>query len=108
MATASKHTADWAAVDGAAKTMPEGVYDHAVVELLWRDLETFAELSNRRPGFVTALDAPTSSEVTKLYQVHRADAVFAIGGADKTLQATIAAAISGKRVLPVGSFGGIS
>ena len=53
-------------------------------------------------GSVTALDAPTSSEVTKLYQVHRADAVFAIGGADKTLQEQVAAAISGKRVLPVG------
>lgn len=106
MATASEHTADWAAVNGAAKAMPEGVYDHAVVELLWRNSETFAELSHRRPGFVTARDAPTSSEVTKLYQVHRADGVLAIGGAEKTLQATIAAAISGKRVLPVGCFGG--
>jgi len=107
VATDSKHTADWAAVDGAARAMPQRrVYDRPVVDLLRHGPETFAELSVSRPGFVTAPDAPSSSEVTKLYQVHLADVVLAIGGADKTLQATIAAAASGKRVLPVGCFGG--
>ena len=107
VATDSKHTADWAAVDGAARAMPQRpVYDRPVVDLLRSGPKTFAEISASRPGFVTALDAPTSGEVTKLYQVHLADVVLAIGGADKTLQATIAAAASGKRVLPVGCFGG--
>ena len=107
VATDSKHTADWAAVDGAARAMPQRpVYDRPVVDLLRSGPKTFAEISASRPGFVTALDAPTSREVTKLYQVHLADVVLAIGGADKTLQATIAAAASGKRVLPVGCFGG--
>jgi hypothetical protein len=32
--------------------------------------------------------------------------VVAVGGAEKTLQAAIAAAVSGKRVVPVGCFGG--
>jgi len=107
VATDSKHTADWAAVEGAAKAIPHGrVYDRPVVDLLWSSPETFAELSASRPGFVTPLDAPKSGEVTKLYQVHMADVVLAIGGAEKTLQAAIAAAASGKRVLPVGCFGG--
>ena len=107
VASGSRHTADRAAVDGAVKAISQRpVYDTPVVDLLWSSPETFAELSASRPGFVTARDAPTSGEVTKLYQVHLADVVLAIGGAEKTLQATIAAAASGKRVLPVGCFGG--
>lgn len=82
------------------------MYDRPVVDLVCSIAEAFAELSASRPGFVTRLNPPRTGEVTKLYQVHLADVVLAIGGADKTLQAAIAAAASGKPVLPVGCFGG--
>jgi CAP12/Pycsar effector protein, TIR domain len=107
VATDSPHTADRAAVDGAVRALPrDGVYDKPVIELLRGDHEAFRALAAKRPGFVNLRSAPPNAEVTKLYQVHLADVVVAVGGAEKTLQAAIAAAVSGKRVVPVGCFGG--
>jgi hypothetical protein len=77
-----------------------------VVDLLRKDANAFQKLSIRRPGFLNLRSAPESPTVAKLYQVQRADVVLALGGADKTLEAIIAAAASGKRVVPVGCFGG--
>lgn len=107
VATDSRHTADRAAVDGAESIFPQlGASDAPVVDLLRSDADAFRELALRRPGFLNLRSAPQSPEVIKLYQVQRADVVLAIGGADRTLQAIIAAAASGKRVVPVGCFGG--
>jgi len=107
VATDSCHTADRAAVDGAEKALPEDrVYSTPVVDLLRADHEAFKAFSAKRPGFVNLRPAPLNAEVTKLYQVHQADVVLAVGGAEKTLQATIAAAVAGKRVVPLGCFGG--
>ena len=107
VATDAPHTADRAAVDGADGALPfEGIPSTPVVDLLRSDPDAFQELAARRPGFVTLRSAPRSAAVVKLYQVQRADLVLAIGGADKTMQATIAAAASGKRVVPIGCFGG--
>ena len=107
VATDSPHTADRAAVDGAAKARPEdGVYLTPVVDLLRADPGAFQALGVRRPGFISLITAPPNADVIKLYQVHRADVVLAVGGAEKTLQATIAAALAGKRVVPLGYFGG--
>lgn len=107
VATDASHTADRAAVDGALRALPrDGIYTTPVVDLLRSDHEAFEELAARRPGFVNLRSAPPNANVTKLYQVHLADVVLAAGGGDKTLQATIAAAVSGKRVVPVGCFGG--
>jgi hypothetical protein len=107
VATDAPHTADRAAVDGAERATPSnGLSYEPVVELLRSDADAFRELTLRRPGFVALRGAPASSEVAKLYQVQRADCVLAVGGADKTLQAAIASAASGKRVVPVGCFGG--
>jgi hypothetical protein len=64
------------------------------------------ELTSFPPGFASIFPAAPHRDVLKLYQVDAADVVVAIGGADKTLQAAIAAAASGKRVVPVGCFGG--
>ena len=106
VATDSSHTADRAAVDGAEDALPEDrVYPMPVVDLLRSDREAFTDLAARRPGFVNLRSAPPNAEVTKLYQVHLADVVLAVGGAEKTLQATIAAAVAGKRVVPLGCFG---
>ncbi len=107
VATDSRHTADRAAVDGAVRALPQdGIYDKPVVDLLRSDPKAFRDLAAKRPGFVNLLPAPPNPEVTKLYQVYLADVVLAVGGAEKTLQAAIAAAISGKRIVPLGCFGG--
>jgi len=107
VATDSSHTADGAAVNGALRTLSrDGIYTTPVVDLLRSDSSAFEELAAKRPGFINLRSAPPNAEVIKLYQVHLADVVLAAGGADKTLQATIAAAVSGKRVVPIGCFGG--
>ena len=81
VATDSPHTADRAAVDGAEQALPEGrVYTTPVVDLLRADHEAFTALAARRPGFVNLRSAPPNAEVTKLYQVHLADVVLAVGG----------------------------
>ncbi len=107
VATDSPHTADGAAIRGALRALPrEGVYTTPVVDLLRHDPKAFADLAVKRPGFVNPRSAPANPEVAKLYQVHLADVVLAAGGAEKTLQAIIASAISGQRVVPLGCFGG--
>jgi hypothetical protein len=107
VATDSRHTADRAAVDGAEGASPQSEIAYPpVVDLLRSDANAFEALAIRRPGFINLRSAPENPEVAKLYQVQRADVVLAVGGAEKTLQAIIAAASSGKRVVPVGCFGG--
>ena len=107
VASDAPHTADRASVDGAVEALSrDGVYHEPVVDVLRPHDAAFADLAFVRPGFVNPLSTPPNSQVTKLYQVHLADAVLAVGGADKTLQAAIAAGVSGRRVVPVGSFGG--
>ncbi len=106
VATDSPHTADGAAIDGAVQALPEDrIYSTPVVELLRTDQREFTNLAARRPGFVVR-SAPPDADVIKLYQVRQADVVLAVGGAEKTFEATIAAAVAGKRVVPIGCFGG--
>jgi hypothetical protein len=42
----------------------------------------------------------------KLFQVKEADCVVIVGGADSSYGAGVAAAVSGKQIVPIGSFGG--
>lgn len=107
VATNAIHTADRAAVDGALRALThEGLYHAPVVEVLRGRREYFRDLAESRPGFVSYAEAAPTAEVAKLYQVRLADVVFAAGGAEKTLLAIVAAAASGKRIVPLGSFGG--
>jgi hypothetical protein len=107
VASDASFTADGAAVAGALRSLPrEGVYNQPVVDLVRNNASAFADLAVKRPGFVNPRSVPANRKVTKLHQVHLADVVLAAGGADKTLQAVVAAAISGKRVVPLGCFGG--
>jgi predicted nucleotide-binding protein len=107
VATDAARTADSGAVKGAASVANRArVVPLPVVDLLRKDANAFEKLAMQRPGFLNLRSAPESPTVSKLYQVQRADAVLALGGADKTLEAIIAAAASGKRVVPVGCFGG--
>ena len=107
VATSGHHTADYWAVKGAASVVGRSrTASLPVVDLLRSDAKAFEEPEFQIPGFFNLRSAPESETVAKLYQVQRADVVLAIGGADKTLEASIAAAASGKRVVPVGCFGG--
>ncbi len=107
VATDAKHTADRAAVDGAATALnTEGAHSLPGIDVLKGTREYFGELARARPRFVRYYDATPTAEVAKLYQVRLADVVLAAGGAEKTLLAIVAAAASGKRVVPLGCFGG--
>jgi hypothetical protein len=107
VATDAPRTADCGAVEGAARIAARSKsLSLPVVDLLRADANAFEKLAIKRPGFLNLRSAPESPTVAKLYQVQRADVVLALGGADKTLEAIIAAAASGKRVVPVGCFGG--
>jgi hypothetical protein len=50
--------------------------------------------------------ADPSPHIAKLLQVKEVDCVIPIGGAEKSYQAGLAAAVCGKPVFPVGHFGG--
>ena len=107
VATDAQQTADRAAVDGAVHALPrKGSYTSPVIELLQGRRPTYSSLMRERPGFVSLAEKMPTAEVAKLHQVQIADVVFAAGGAEKTLQAIIAAAASGKRIVPVACFGG--
>ena len=121
VATLSSHTADGVAARGALTRLPETTYGNPVIDLFEREAshtkrgrsderveedDGFRQAVERRPGFVNLISAPPERAVIKLHQVDLADAVLAVGGAEKTLQAAMAAAVSGKRIVPVGAFGG--
>lgn len=104
-----EHTADYHAVEGVVQALGAAGADAARIHILRPDdgHRTFEAHRRAFPDLFTSSSSPGDAwEVTKLYQVKTADAVVVMGGADKSMQAGVAAAISGKRVAPVGSFGG--
>lgn len=103
IATHSDFTADGAAVAGAARVQDARVPS---VTVLSERRDLFPTIAAERPGFLRYDDPAPTAEVNKLHQVNMADAVFAAGGAEKTLQAIVAAAASGKRIVPMSCFGG--
>jgi hypothetical protein len=56
--------------------------------------------------FTSGVPVDSEPEVIKLCQVKESDAVVVIGGSQLSYQAAVAAAISGKVVVPIASFGG--
>jgi hypothetical protein len=67
----------------------------------------YEEWRTNYPRLFTSLPSPDSSwNITKLFQVKEADCLLVIGGAQNSFQAGLAAAVSGKPVVPIGSFGG--
>ena len=118
LVVASDHpgTADCHAVEGAEKALVASRGKKGAVSVIrpeW-DLEPpeekrtpFADLVRRYDDRVHIHRwGPSTPEFLKLMVIRNADAVVCLGGAEKTYFAGIAGAVSGKRVIPVGYFGG--
>jgi len=109
----SAHTADGNAALGAVQALDAA---NLAVEspriMLIRPASSdgarsFGELRRSRPGvFVEHPVDAASWAVVKLVQTQLADALILIGGAEKTEQAGLTAAVSGKPLACIGSFGG--
>lgn len=109
----SDHTADGNAVRGAieafeaAKTKVESPRIMLIRPASSDEARPFGELRRSMPGvFVEHPVDAASWAVVKLVQTQLADAVILIGGAEKTEQAGLTAAVSGKPLACIGSFGG--
>jgi Predicted nucleotide-binding protein containing TIR-like domain len=111
--TDSTHTADGNAVQGAIDALKAA---NATVEsprIILIRLESsqgpriFDKLRRSHPGvFVEHPVDAASWAVVKLVQTRLADALILIGGAEKTEQVGLTAAVSGKPLACIGSFGG--
>lgn len=106
----SRNTADRHAVDGALS-----VLDHAsraprilvIRPRSTRDRLSFDEARRSRPGLFVEEEVETTTWApVKVFQTKQADAVVLLGGAEKTQQAGLTAAVSGKPLACIGSFGG--
>lgn len=105
-ATDRPETADFHAVEGAIAALQHEPVPRVRI-ILFGQRSNFGNWLQKFPKFVTHRDAQADlPRIAKLFQVKEVDAVIPIGGADGTQEAGLAAAISGKLVWPVGSFGG--
>lgn len=106
----SGRTADFHAVEGVISVFEQSPsqFDVKPIAIVRpRDREMVFEEWRRRYDIFTEYRAPASQwSVAKLFQVKDADRAIIVGGADLSYQAGLAAAVSGKRVVPIGSFGG--
>jgi hypothetical protein len=109
----SAHTTDANAVLGAIDALDElgGRIESPRITLIrpvsHDGSRSFDDLRRSRPGVLIehVVDAASWAAV-KLVQTRLADAVILIGGAEKTEQAGLTAAVSGKPLACIGSFGG--
>jgi hypothetical protein len=106
VASDREHTADFHAVAGALEFLKnQTVRVPAIV--MYGERSSFARWLNTYAQLVVhEYAADPSPDIAKLLQVKEVDCVIPIGGADKSYQAALAAAVCGKPVLPVGHFGG--
>lgn len=111
--TDSDHTADGNAVQGAieafeeTKTTVESPRIMLIRPASSEEARPFGRLRQSMPGvFVEHTVDAASWAVVKLVQTRLADALILIGGAEKTEQAGLTAAVSGKPLACIGSFGG--
>jgi hypothetical protein len=109
----SEHTADGNAVRGAiealrtAKTMVESPRIMLIRPESSDQARPFLGLRQSNPGVFTEREVDSASwAVVKLVQTQLADALILIGGAEKTEQAGLTAAVSKKPLACIGSFGG--
>ena len=103
------HTADFHAVEGALAELTKAPVDLPPIVLLYADetRATFGDWQGKAPEWVTLEQSPEPDwRYAKLFQVKSCDCLIAIGGAEKTFEAGLAAAVAGKLVIPIGSFGG--
>jgi predicted nucleotide-binding protein len=111
--SASRHTADGCAVQGAiesfkaAKTTARSPRIMLIRPESSSEARPFGQFRQSMPGvFVEHSVDRASWAVVKVVQTRLADAVILIGGAEKAEQAGLTAAVSGKPLACIGSFGG--
>src|ERR1051326_3492673 len=102
------HTADYHAARGAVAALrgdEEGARIHILAP---RSRETpFAELRRQAPRAFSEQFIPVTEWISaKVFQVREADGVVILGGAQQSRQAGLTAAVSNKRLVCIGSFGG--
>ena len=109
----SKHTADGNAVRGAIEALKatritvESPRIMLIRPELSDQVRPFLRFRQSKPGvFIEHTVDSASWAVVKLVQTQLADALILIGGAEKTEQAGLTAAVSRKPLACVGSFGG--
>lgn len=105
----SPKSAEYQVIQGALDAVRQGHAHGIIAELLTsrtanstfdRDIGQFPH--NLTYGHVVA----DQSELTHLFSVQRAHQVVIIGGGHSTYNAGVAALIAGKKIVPVGAFGG--
>jgi hypothetical protein len=105
----SERTADRYAVEGAVSALGRATVPEAPIIVLRPSDGAFPyeELRARYSHLFTSSYSPESRwGTTRLFQIRQADALVIIGGARSSYQAGITAAVCGRRVVPIGSFGG--
>jgi hypothetical protein len=104
--TDGEDTADYRAALGAATAFGETL-SRRVHILGPQGRGLFGGLRAKHPRFFIEHAIPADDWApAKVFQVRYADAILAMAGAQATRQAGLTAAVSGKRVVCVGSFGG--
>lgn len=111
--TSSRHTADGNAASGAIDELKLTNTTDLLRRVMMirpesrKEVRAFREVRRQLPGVVVPYEVDAASwAVVKFIQVELADAVILIGGAAKTEQAGLAAAVSRKPLACIGSFGG--
>jgi hypothetical protein len=106
----SRHTADRHVVDGALSVLdqaPRAPRIRIIRPRSTRKRLSFEKARRSRPGLFIEEEVETTTWASvKVFQTKRADAVVLLGGAEKTQQAGLTAAVSGKPLACIGSFGG--
>lgn len=109
----SEHTADGCAVEGAIESLEAAKTPAASPRIMLirpeasNEKRSFDRFRRSMPGvFVERRLDKASWSVVKIVQTRLSDALILIGGAEKTEQAGLTAAVSGKPLACIGSFGG--
>ncbi len=101
------HTADAIAARAVAASSGGEHRERIHVLAPEADAVRFPDLRGEHPRLFLEIAIPADRQATaKVFQVRYADAILLVGGARMTQQAGLTAAVSGKRLVCVGSFGG--
>lgn len=109
--SASERTADYHVTLGAVRTLRDDRPQNPIIEVLRSAGDTkrpYSDLRRRFPGVFSARQIATGVNwhITHLFEARRADSMIVIGGGEGSFQAGVAAALMGRLVIPIGSFGG--
>jgi len=104
----AEHTADFHAAKAAVATLGNSSTRARIQIIGARDRgPAFGKLRQQAPGLFTEHFVPAEDWASvKVFQTLEADGLVVLAGARGTLQAGLTAAVSNKRLVPVGSFGG--